>query len=165
MEAKSDEPAAQRNGGVSPARSEQIRIAMLILWFAFGASSAFWVPVYRGAGSGEMLVFVYVVVALCVGFWVRERAATIADSILAALPNILFVALAGITGGLHNDANDGQFGEPIYVYFGVALLASWAALVMASAIGARTRWNRVGGLLLGLAVAVVGYGLMTFQVN
>jgi hypothetical protein len=165
VEARSDEPGAPGSGGVSAARSEQIRLALLVIWFVFIVSTVLWVPIYRGTGNGEMLVFVYVPLGLCAGFWVRERAATSADAIVSALPSILFVALSGIAGGLQNDANNGRFGEPLYVYFGVALLASWATLVRATAIGSRTRWNRIGGLLLGLVVAVLGWGLMTLQVN
>lgn len=146
-------------------RSEQIRLALLAMWLVFIASCSLWVPIYRGTGSGEGLVVVYVLVAVSAGLWAKERAATTAAAIVSALPTILLTALAGIAGGARNEANDGQFGEPLYVYFGVTLLASWATFVLATAIASRTRWNRIGGLLLGAAVAVVGYGLMTFQVN
>lgn len=129
------------------------------------ASTPAWVPIYRGTGSSEDLVFVFLVVALSAGVWVRGRAETTAAAILSALPTILFMAVAGVIGGLQNDANEGRFGEPLFVYFGVALLASWATFVLATAIGSRTRWSGLGGLLLGFAVAVIGCGLMTFQIN
>ncbi len=149
----------------SAARLERIRIVLLAIWFAFIASSAFWVPIYQGTGSGEGLVVVYVLLAGFAGLWVKERAPTRAGAIVSALPSILLVALAGIAAELQNEANDGRFGEPLYLYFGLALLASWATFVIATAIGSQTRWNRIGGLLLGLAVAMVGWGLMTFQVS
>lgn len=128
-------------------------------------STVAWVPIYRGTGSGDGLIVVYAVLALAAAAWVRERSETTAGAIVSALPSLLLLALAGIAGGLQDQANDGRFGEPLYVYFGVTLLASWAVLVMTTAMACRTRWNRLGGLLLGLSVAIVGYGLMTFQVN
>ena len=158
-----EEPSA--GGGASAARPEQVRLALLAIWLAFMASSTLWVPIYRGTGSGEGFVVVYVLLAGSAGLWVKERAASTAGAIVSALPSILLIASAGIAAGLQNEANDGQFGEPLFVYFGLALLASWAIFVLATAIGAQTRWNRMGGLLLGLAVAMVGWGLMTFQVN
>lgn len=158
-----DEPP--ESSGASAARLERIRTVLLAIWFTFMASTTFWVPIYRGTGSGEGLVLLYVMFAGSAGGWVKERAATRAGAIVSALPSILFVAVAGIAAGLQNEANEGRFGEPLHLYFGLALLASWATLVLATAIGSQTRWNGIGGLLLGLAVALVGWGLMTFQVN
>lgn len=157
--------AESANEQESTVRPEHVRLGLLAIWLAFIASSAFWVPIYRGTGSGEGLVIVYVLIAAGVAFWVRERAASTSDAVLSALPNILFVAIAAIAGALQSGANDGRFGEPLYVYFGAVLLGSWAIVVLATAIASRTRWNRIGGLLLGLTLTVVGYGLMTFQVN
>lgn len=153
------------DGGASAARPEQIRLALLAIWFAFMASSTVWVPIYRGTASAEGLVVVYVLLAGSAGLWVKERAPTAEGAIVAALPSILLMALAGVAAGLQNEANEGKFGEPLFLYSGLALLASWATFVIATAIGSRTRWNRMGGLLLGLTVAMVGWVLATMQFN
>ena len=153
------------DGGASAARPEQIRFALLAIWFAFMASSTVWVPIYRGTASAEGLVVVYALLAGSAGLRVKERAPTTEDAIVAALPSILLMAIAGFAAGLQNEANEGRFGEPLFLYSGVALLASWAIFVVATAIGSQIRWNRMGGLLLGLAVAMVGWGLMTLQFN
>jgi hypothetical protein len=158
-----EEPPPQP--GLSDPTAERVRLVLVALWFLFAATTPAWVEIYKGTGSGESLLFIYFFVALAFAACVRDRAETTTEAIVAVLPNIIFVAAAGTAGALSNAANDGRFGQPLYVYFGVALLASWTALLLATAIASRTRWNRMGGLVLGLAVAVVGCGLMTFQVN
>ena len=145
---------------------ETIRLGLIAIWLGFAGSSAFWVPMYNdAAGSGRLLVFIYIGLALFTALGVRERADDVGSAIASTLPNLALLVLAGLAGALQHDGSAGSFDDTPYLYFGVALLASWGALALATAIGARTRWDRFGGLLVGVTVAGLGYVLMIFYGN
>ena len=69
-------------------------------------------------------------------------------------------AVAGLVVGLIADGR----GLPLFLYFGVALWASWATLVLSTALISRTRWNRLG-LALTIIVAIVGVVMAIAQID
>ncbi|GIK76826.1 MAG: hypothetical protein EDQ89_10235 [Acidobacteria bacterium] len=152
-------------GASSATRDERVRLALVATWLAFGISSTFWLPVYNGTASLEPLALIYVVIAVLAGLAIRQRARDTARAVASAMPIICFVGLAGQAAALNTDANAGDRGEPLYLHVGVTLLASWATLTLATALAARTLWTRLGGLLLTLVVAFVGFWLMTARVD
>ena len=73
---------------------------------------------------------------------------------LACLPSLAVLAAAAfgvLAGGLTRDGR----GSPLFLYFGVALWASWAALVLSTALVSRMRWNRLA-IALTMIIAIVG---------
>jgi 4-amino-4-deoxy-L-arabinose transferase-like glycosyltransferase len=155
-----DEPDGENRRWV---RGDVTRLLLVVAWFLFMASSTFWLPGVNGTtgGEGVPLTVFYALVAAGVAVSVRERSPSTAQAVVAALPVVVVSAIVGLAGALRSDREMAEPGEPIYLYFGVTLLASWATLVLFTAISSRTRWSRPAGLGLGAVVALVAFFLMT----
>jgi hypothetical protein len=117
-----------------------LRLLLFLLWFLFIASASFWLPAYNGdIGDGDAtFVAVYALVAGAAAVGVRGRARSAGHALLSALPVLALLAAAAVGGNLRNDQQAQFPGEPIYLYFGVALWASWAALVLSTALVSQT---------------------------
>jgi hypothetical protein len=132
---------------------------LVLAWFVFMATASTWLPAYNGnidASERWRLVGVYVVIAVIAEIVVRARAPTRRHAVLACLPALAVLTAAAVgvfVEGLAHD-DDGR-GSPLFLYFGVALWASWAALVLSTAVVSRTRWNRLA-IALTMIVAIVG---------
>lgn len=138
--------------------------SLVILWFAAISLASLWLPLYHGEGDGGEFFPFYAVIAGVAAVAVRQRAASARQALLSALPAIGILAMAAIGGLLTNREPD--FGtEPIYLYFGVALWASWGVLMVATALASRTKWDGLGGVCLGFLVALAGLFLFTVGVN
>ena len=141
---------------------------LLLLWFLFIASASFWLPAYEGdidRGDTSMFVAVYAVVAGLTAISVRERAQSTRDALVSALPVVILLCTVAAGGYLSKESGEGERGGPIFLYYGIALCASWTALVLAAALVSRTKWNGLAGIGLGLVVAVLGLFLVTAQVD
>jgi hypothetical protein len=140
---------------------------LLFLWFLFIASAAFWLPGYKGDVSDEGGVFVlaYALIAGLAAIGVRGRASSVRDALLSAVPVLALLAAAAVVGDLENEDSAQFRGEPLYLYFGVALWASWAALVLSTALVSRTKWSGLAGIGLGALVAVLGLFLFTMRID
>src|SRR4051794_26994693 len=129
----------------------------VLAWFVFMATASAWLPAYNGTIDSSdrwRLVGVYLVIAAIAEIAVRARVPTRRHAVLACLPSLalLAAAAAGVLGGAL--PHEGR-GSPLFLYFGVALWASWAALVFSTALVSRTRWNRLA-IALTMIVAIVG---------
>jgi len=144
-----------------------MRPLLFFLWFVFIASASFWLPAYNGdIDDGDAtFVLVYALIAGLAAIGVRGRARSVRDALLSALPVLALLAGAAVLGDLRNEQLAQFPGEPIYLYFGVALWASWAALVLSTALVAQTKWNGFAGIGIGLIVAALGLFLFTAGVN
>jgi hypothetical protein len=140
---------------------------LLLLWFLFIASASFWLPAYNGDIGGEeaTLVPVYALVAGLAAIGIRGRAQSAREALVSALPAVALLGAAAVWGYLLNKQGAEERGEPIYLYFGVALWASWVALLLSAALVSRTKWNGLGGIGVGFLVAVLGLFLFTAQVD
>jgi hypothetical protein len=153
-------------GSASSSAPTPMRL-LLLLWFLFIASAAFWLPAYGGDISDEGGVFVlaYALIAGLAAIGVRGRARSVRDALLSAVPTVALLAGAAVVGDLHNE-HQAQFrGEPLYLYYGVALWASWAALVLSTALVSRAKWSGFAGIGLGALVAVLGLFLFTMRID
>jgi hypothetical protein len=144
--------------------------ALLLGWFVFMSSTPLWIPaahdgtIVRGE-SVLPLAGLLAFVGGLVGLFVRERLRSVDHAVLSAIPALVSLALAVIAGSITNDARSGERGEPIHLYYGIALWASWAALILATAMVARTRWGGPAGILVSLLVAVLGYLMFTARTD
>jgi hypothetical protein len=144
-----------------------MRILLLLVWFAFIASASLWLPAYEGDLGGEeaMFVPVYAVVAGLAAIGVRGRTQSVPEALLAALPVLVLLGGVAVWGYLLNEQRAEYRGSPIFLYFGVALCASWAALVLSAALILRTKWNGFAGIGVGLLVALFGLVLFTARID
>jgi hypothetical protein len=112
-----------------------------------------------------MIVPVYAGIAVLAAVGVRGREDSPRQALLSALPVLVLLGAAAVAGLLLNVQGADEPGEPLLLYFGVALWASWAALVLSAALVSRTKWNGIAGIGLGLLVAALGLFLFTAQIN
>jgi hypothetical protein len=133
----------------------------------FIATASFWLPAYRGeiGGEGGVLVVIYALITGLAAIGVRGHARSVRDALLSALPALALLAAAAVIGDLQNEQMAEFRGEPIFLYFGVALWASWAALVLSTALVSRTKWNGFAGIGFGFVVAVLGLLLFTMRID
>ena len=144
-----------------------MRLLLLLLWFLFMASASFWLPAHEGDLGGEapMFIPVYAVVAGLAAIGVRARAQSAREALVSALPVIALLGVTALSAYLTNEQSAGERGGPIYLYFGVAVWASWAVLVLSTALVSRTKWNGVAGIGVGLLVAALGLFFFTARID
>ena len=138
----------------------------VLAWFVFMATASAWLPAYNGNidnGDRWRLIGVYLVIAVIAEVVVRVRVRTRRDALLGSLPALAVLAASTVAGLVVGLSADGR-GSPLFLYFGVVLTASWATLVLSTALVSRTRWNRLG-LALTVIVAVAGVVIATAQID
>ena len=140
---------------------------LLLIWFLFIASGTAWIPAYEGDTGGEQVVVVpiYALVAGVTAIGVRARTGSARDALLSAVPVLGLLGAAALAGHLRNDERAEFRGEPIYLYFGIALWVSWAALVITTALAERTKWSGLAGVGVGAFVAAMGWILFTARID
>jgi hypothetical protein len=112
-----------------------------------------------------MFIPVYAVVAALAAIGVRGRAQSAREALVSALPVVALLGVTALSGYLQNQQAADERGGPIYLYFGVAVWASWAVLVVSAALLSRTKWNGVAGIGVGLVVAVLGLFFFTARID
>jgi hypothetical protein len=139
----------------------------LFAWFLFMTSASFWLPAYEGdlGGGAASFVPLYALVAGGAAIGVRKRAQSARQALLSALPAAGLLAAAAVAGPLVNEEQAEYRGGPIFLFFGIALWASWAALVLSTALLSRTRWNGLMGIGLGFFVAVLGLFMFVARID
>jgi hypothetical protein len=151
-------------------RSQKVQVSMLAFaaWFVFIALSLLWTPTYRGNIDGSdnaALLVPYAVVALVGAFAIVRQSDAVSEALTGTVPVLALLVTAAIAGVLVNDASRDERGEPILLYYGVTLWASWAVLVFGTALAFRTRWSTIAGVGLSLVVAVLGLFLVNARVD
>ena len=111
------------------------------------------------------MIAIYALVAGLAAIGVRGRSRSVGHALLSALPVLALLAAAAVMGDQRNEYLAQFRGDPLYLYFGVALWASWAALVLSTALLSRTKWSGFAGIGLGLLVAVLGYSLFASRID
>jgi hypothetical protein len=145
-------------------------VPLLGAWFAFVTTSSLWLPGYKGTtgvGASEVATAaaLYAFVAGLSALAARQRAQTHRSALLATGPVLALVVAAAAAGYLVNRDREELRGEPVFLYFGIALWASWAALVLSTAFVARSRWNSLTGIVAGLVVAALGFLEFTSRID
>ena len=148
------------------------RVPLLVLWFLVITSASLWLPAYNGdlgerdlGGEAPISLPVYAALAGLAALAIRARAPTRREALLSALPSVGILGTAAIAGLLLNNTGQDYRGEPIYLYFGIALWTSWAVLMVATALASRTKWDGLAGICLGFVVAFLGLFLFTIQID
>lgn len=130
------------------------------------AAASLWLPAYAG-GIGRSdrwrLIAACLLIAAIAGIAVRARVESTRAAALSSLPALGALAAAATAGTVLGLTAEDP-GAPLFLYFGLAMLVSWAMLVVSSTLIWGTRWNRLG-LALTFVVAAVGYFLTAVQVN
>jgi hypothetical protein len=141
---------------------------LLLLWFLFIASASFWLPAYEGdidRGDATMFIPVYGVVAGLAAISIHERAQSTREALVSALPVVALLCTVAALGYLARESEEGERGGPLFLYYGIAVSASWAALVLAAALMSRTKWSGLAGIGVGLLVALLGLVFVTAQID
>ena len=148
-------------------RPSLIRVLLFLLWFLVIASAPLWLPAYEGEIDRNDTTFVpvYAVIAALAAITVRGRAYSGRQAVQSALPAAGMLCAAAAFGLLLNEQGEDLRGGPLYLYFGVAVWTSWAALMLATALLSRTRWNGLAGIGVGFLVAILGLALFTASVD
>ena len=148
-------------------RPNLTRPLLLLLWFGFIASASLWLPAYEGdIERGETtFVPVYAVIAALAAITVRGRMQSAREALMSTLPAVITIGVAVACGFLLNEQGAEVRGGTLYLYFGVAVWASWVALMLAAALLSRTKWNSFAGIGVGFLVAILGLVLFTAEVD
>jgi hypothetical protein len=140
---------------------------LLLIWLLFMVLASLLLPAYNGGtgGGGVIFVVVWLAVAGLALVGVRGRAQSARNALLSTLPAIALLAAAPVIGDMRNEDLAQFRGGPLFLYYGVALWASWAALMLSTALLARTKWSGFAGIGLGLLVAWLGFVLFTTRLD
>jgi hypothetical protein len=148
-------------------RPNLIRLLLLLLWFVFIASASLWLPAYEGDIDRSEITFApaYAVIAGLAAITVRGRAHSGREAVQSAFPAVVMLGAAAAFGLLLNEQREDFRGGPLYLYFGVAVWASWTAVMLAAALLSWTKWDGFAGIGVGFLVAILGLLLFTAQVD
>jgi hypothetical protein len=148
-------------------RPSLIRVLLLLLWFLFIASAPAWLPAYQGDIDRNETTFVpvYAVIAALAAITIRERARSPREALVSTLPAVGTIGAVAVCGLLLNEQGADLRGGTLYLYFGVAVWGSWAALMLATAVLAQTKWNGFAGIAVGFLVAILGLFLFTAEID
>jgi hypothetical protein len=142
---------------------------LVCMWFLFMATTVSWLPAYHGnldpSDRSRLIVVLVVIAVLGAIKVVRARAQTKQDALMSSLPAIAVLAAAAVGAYVANRLNAEFRGEPLFLFFGVALWSSWAVVVLSTALLSRARWNGVGGLGLTSLVALLGLFMATARID
>jgi hypothetical protein len=148
-------------------RDIALRSLLVAAWLAAMTFANFRVPAYKGFVDEDRWLFVwfYLLAAVAALLAVRSTAPSRRSALASsAAPLVLLAAAGGAARALNRGSAEFR-GEPLFLYVGVALLVSWGALVVSSAVLSRARWTRPGGLAVTLFVAGLGLLLATIRID
>lgn len=146
--------------------SSVVRLLLLLAWFVFIASTPRWLPAYEGDIDRDEMTFVpiYGVIAALAATTIRRRAQSGRDALMSTMPGGAVLAVTAVCGVLAN-VPDPVRGGTLYLYVGAAVWASWAALMLTTALLSQTKWNGLAGIGVTLVAAVFGLALFTAEVD
>ena len=145
-----------------------MRLVLILLWLAFIVSAGWWLPGYEGdLYRPDSVVFIpaYVVIAGVAALAVRERAGSARDAVMSILPALAILAGTAVLGIVMNEQRDVYRGGPGYLWFGVAVWGSGAALILSTAALSRTKWNGPAGIAVATLDAVAGWVLFIARID
>jgi cation transport ATPase len=145
---------------VEAVRPAVIGWLLVLAWVLVMAMATAWLPAYHGTvGASDrwgVFVLFLVVAVLAAVKLLRSGAQTRKEALVSSVPAIALIAAVAVSAYAINARNADVRGEPLFLFLGIALWASWAGLVLSTALFSRARWNRVGGLGVTLLVALLG---------
>jgi hypothetical protein len=115
--------------------------------------------------SSAVATTTYAFDAVLAAVGVRGRARSERHALVSALPALALVAAAALAGYLLNSRPGSFEGSPSTFTSESPCGASWAALVLSTALVSRTRWNGVVGIVLGFLVAALGLIAFTMRID
>lgn len=139
---------------------------LAFVWFLFMATASAWLPAYNGiidGGDRRRLFGVYLLIAVIAAISLRARALTRRDAVVSSLPALGLLVVAAVAGLVFGLSADGR-GSPLFLFFAVALWASWVLFVLSTTLLTRTRWNRLA-LAVTVIVALVGVFMAGAQID
>lgn len=145
-----------------------VRRLLIAGWLAVMTLANFSLPAYKGFAdtSGRALwIGLYLLVAALALVTLRSTAPSRRTALVASGPSLVLLALAAVAIYAQNRSASQFRGEPLFLYVGSALLASWAVLVVSTAVVSWARWNRPGGMAVTLFVAALGLMLGTIRID
>lgn len=150
--------AATGRGGLGSAAPR--RLLILLGWFLLMSSTHLWLPAFRGEvdqGLNETLAWAipYGAIGLLAALGTRARAGSARDALVSTAPPLAMLGFAVVVGILAGVTQGEGGGEPIFLFYGLALCVTWAAAVVATARVARTKWDGFGGI--GVSALVAGF--------
>ncbi len=142
---------------------------LVLVWLLFMATATSWLPAYHGnldASDRRLPIAVFLVVAtLAAVKLLRARTQTEKEALVSSVPAIAILCGAAVSAYALNRLNADVRGEPLFLFFGVALWAAWAALVLSTALLSHAKWDRVGGIGVTLLAALLGLLMATARID
>lgn len=132
------------------------------------ATAALWLPAHGGTldvRSRVLLLVPVAGIALLAAVELHRSGRAVGNPLAGTARALGLLAAAALAGYVANLRAAGLRGQPLFLYIGVALWGSWAALVVGTAWRARARWKSFGGLGVTLVVAVLGWFLVTARID
>ncbi len=143
-----------------------LTVSLVAAWAVVTGLALLIVPAYRGdLGGRSGLPVIVAIIGVAAALVLRGAVPTVRAALLSAVPALGCVAAAATVAAVMDPAGNPDRGEPIGLYLGITLWVSWASLVLATVLIARTRWSGVGALALTAVVALLGWACVTFQVD
>jgi hypothetical protein len=95
----------------------------------------------------------------------RRRALSRIEAAVSAIPVGAVLAVCVLLGWSLAARNAEFRGEPLFRDVGIALWATWAAVVAASALGLRSRWSGVAAIAATVFIGLAGVFFAGAQVD
>jgi hypothetical protein len=132
------------------------------------AAAVFWLPANGGTldvAARGLLLIPLGAIALLAAVELHRGGRAGADALAGTARALTLLGAAGLAGYVASLRAADARGEPLFLYIGLALWVTWAALVLGTAWLARARWKSFGGLGVTLVVAVLGWFLVTVRID
>jgi hypothetical protein len=143
--------------------------SLVLAWLLGMTMATAWLPAYHGTlGASDrwrLFVLFLVVAVLAAVKLLRSDAQTGKEALVSCVPAMALLVAAAVSAYAVNARNADVRGEPRFLFLGIALWASWAGLVLSTALLSRARWNRMGGLGVTLLVALLGLLMAIAQLD
>lgn len=144
-----------------------IRAGVLLGWSVGVVAVSLFLPAYNGAIGNEGVTLTaiwaasvcFAVLAWMGGANAQSSSQALLSALIIALPPAL-VAVVGLAR-----AESAVSGEPLYLWFGLAVAASWIWLTLVSSSWDRLRWTTPSGAVVCLWTCLVVWFLTSARFN
>jgi hypothetical protein len=140
---------------------------LFALWALLMVAATPFVPAYRGnvADEGSTVAVEVILIAALAVVMPPRSVGSRREALVHAIPVVILAGIALVAGLMQNEANTGVHGETVYLYFGWALLCSWCALAVLSALLVRTKWTAPGYLAIAVLAGIIGFLNLTVRID